>query len=88
MAGTFTSIYRREGSLHITGICAAYYSGPAKTCRRKSDGGAIRPERSFFKDTPIGADLESYWAVCCCATTCWSPTYSRFLPEWYEGRVG
>ena len=60
MAGTFTSIYRREGSPHIMGICTAYHICPARTCRRKSDGGATRPERSFLRDTPIWADLESY----------------------------
>ena len=81
-ANGWNFLTRREGSLHIRGIQAAYRAHPERTRRGKSDGSVTRPAGSLTGsslggDTLIWTRSGSHWGVHCCATVCRS-TYCRF----------
>ena len=48
MAGIFTALYRRKGSLPILEIRATYRAGPARTRWGKGDGSVARPAEYFL----------------------------------------
>jgi hypothetical protein len=73
VAGTITSIFHCEESLHIRGICATYCTCPARARQGQNDRGVTRSAECFLGGTPaIG-----HWTFCCGATGRWSP-YSSF----------
>ena len=81
MAGTFTSIHRREGSLHIRRIHTTYRACFERTRWGKSIGSVTCPTDSFFTGDTLGTCPGSYWAVHCGATDCRS-THHYFPLGW------
>src|ERR1700760_4627245 len=88
MAGSLTSIFRREESLHIPGIHAAYCARLARARRGKSDRSITRSADSFLGGlTPVGTCRGSHWEVRCCTTACQSSHYCFSLGKRQVDRV-
>ena len=75
MVGSFTSIYRSEGSSPRQRTRATLCTRPARALRRKSNRSVARVTKSFHRGarTIRSNTGGSLWEIHCCTTAIWSP---------------